>query len=86
MLGVCMTVLSLSRLDDGHQLHWLIDKMVALAALMFLASSISSLLSLRGHRGGRRAALRLERRAETIFISGLSLLGLGAVLLAFIVR
>ena len=86
MLGVCMTVLSLSRLDEGHQLHWLIDKMVALAALMFLASSISSFLSLRGHRGGRLAALRLERRAEMIFMSGLSLLGLGAVLLAFIVR
>lgn len=86
MLGVCMTVLSLSKLDDDPLPYWLIDKLVAVAALMFLASCVCSFLSLRGLPHTRRGSMMLERRAEWVFMSGLTMLGLAAVILAFIVQ
>lgn len=82
MLGVCMTVLSLNKLGDDPVPYWFIDKLVALAALLFLASSLCSFLSLRSGDESNG----LERRAELIFISGLSMLAAAAVVLAFIVR
>lgn len=81
MLGVCMTVLSLNKLGDDPLPYWFIDKLVALAALLFLASSLCSFLSLRSKDG----SISLERRAEVVFISGLALLAGAAVILAFIV-
>jgi len=86
MLGVCMTVLSLSKLNDDPLPYWLIDKLVALAALLFLASCLCSFLSLRSAYRTARASLALERRAEVIFIAGVSMLASAAVILAFIVR
>jgi len=81
MLGVCMTVLSLNKLGDDPLPYWFIDKLVALAALMFLASSLCSFISLRSED----ESMGLERRAEVIFIGGLALLAGAAVILAFIV-
>ena len=86
MLGVCMTVLSLSRLDDDQISFWLIDKIVAVAGLLFLASCLCSFLSMRQLNKTVSVASRFERLAESIFMTGISLLALVAVTLAFIVK
>ena len=86
MLGVCMTVLSLSRLDDDQISFWLIDKIVAIAGLLFLTSCLCSFLSMRQLNKTVSVASRFERLAESIFMTGISLLALVAVTLAFIVK
>lgn len=86
MLGVCMTVLSLTKLDDNPLSYWLIDKLVAVAALMFLTSCVCSFLSLREIPHTRRGSVILERRAEWVFMAGLTMLGCAAAILAFIVE
>ena len=85
MLGVCMTVLSLSKLNDDLLSHWVIDKLMALAAVMFLGSCLCSFHSMRRFDLSL-VATRFERFAETIFVAGLVLLAIGAVILAFIVK
>lgn len=79
MIGVCMTVLSIGHLGPGSELRMVIDKLLAVDALMFLLSALLSFMSMRS----RRSRLRLEARAEWVFIAGLGLLALGAVVLAF---
>lgn len=79
MIGVCMTVLTISRLTRGGELHILLDKLLAVDALIFLLSALLSFFSM---RAGRRA-LRHEVRAELLFTVGLGLLTLAAVVLAF---
>ena len=86
MLGVCMTVLSLSRLNDDQLSFWFIDKLVALAGLLFLTSCLCSFLSMRQLNKTVSVASRFERLAESIFMTGISLLALVAVILAFIVK
>ena len=86
MLGVCMTVLSLSRLDNDQISFWLIDKIVAIAGLLFLTSCLCSFLSMRQLNKTVSVASRFERLAESIFMTGISLLALVAVILAFIVK
>jgi len=86
MLGVCMTLLSLSRLDDDQLAYWMIDKLVAIAALIFLTSALLSFLSMRRHERTALATAYFERRAEYLFVSGLVLLGAGAIILAFVIQ
>lgn len=86
MLGVCMTVLSLSRFNDDQLSFWLIDKLVALAGLLFLMSCLCSFLSMRQLEKTVSVASRFERLGESIFMAGISLLALVAVILAFIVK
>lgn len=86
MLGVCMTVLSLSRLDAAPTGYWLIDKIVAVAALVFLTSCFLSFLSMRRHEQTALSSARFERLAEYLFMGGLFTLGIGAIILAFIVQ
>lgn len=82
MIGVCMTVLSIGHLGPGGEWRFLIDKLLAVDALLFLASALLSFMSMRS----RRSKARLEVRAELVFISGLGLLALGAVVLAFVIN
>lgn len=86
MLGVCMTLLSLSRLDDDQLSYWLIDKIVAGAAVVFLVSCFASFLSLRESGVATARAVLHERRAEFFFMCGIILLGLSAVLLAILIH
>lgn len=81
MIGVCMTVLSLIHLARGSELRWALDKLLALDALAFLASAVLSFASMRRESD----AASLESRAEAIFIAGLGLLALGAVVIAFVI-
>ena len=79
MIGVCMTVLSIGHLAPGGEWRFVIDKLLAADALLFLTSALLSFMSMRS----RRSDGRLEARAEVVFIMGLALLAFGAVILAF---
>ena len=79
MIGVCMTVLSIGHLGPGGPWRMVVDKLLAVDALVFLASALLSFISMRSQRFGAR----FEARAELVFIAGLGLLALGAMVLAF---
>lgn len=82
MIGVCMTVMSIGHLGPRDDLRLLIDRMLAIDALVFLASALLSFISMRARGAGQR----LEAWGELVFIAGLALLALGAVTLAFALR
>ncbi|MDQ0016648.1 hypothetical protein J2W23_005051 [Variovorax boronicumulans] len=82
MIGVCMTVMSIGHLGPRDDMRLLIDRLLAIDALVFLASALLSFISMRSRRSGAR----LEAWGEMVFIAGLGLLALGAVTLAFALR
>jgi hypothetical protein len=82
MIGVCMTVMSIGHLGPRDDMRLLIDRLLAVDALVFLASALLSFISMRSRRSG----VRLEAWGEMVFIAGLGLLALGAVTLAFALR
>ena len=79
MIGVCMTVLSIGHLAPAGELRMVIDKLLAVDALVFLVSALLSFVSMRTKSRGAR----FEAQAELVFIAGLGLLALGAMILAF---
>ena len=81
MVGVCMTVLSIGHLGPGGEFRSVVDKLLAVDALVFLASALLSFLAM---RSSKRAAT-YESRADIVFIVGLVLLALRTVVLAFVV-
>jgi hypothetical protein len=82
MIGVCMTVLTIGHLGSGGPWRMLIDKVLAVDALVFLVSALLSFVSIRTSI----AARNYESRAEVVFVVGLGLLALGAVGLAFAIN
>jgi hypothetical protein len=82
MIGVCMTVLTIGHLGAGSSWRMVIDKLLAVDALIFLASALLSFISMKSVKSGRS----FETRAEMVFITGLSLLAFGAVGLAFFIN
>ncbi len=82
MIGVCMTVMSIGHLGPRDDLRLVIDRLLAVDALVFLASALLSFISMRMRRSGAR----LEAWGEVVFIAGLALLALGAVALTFALR
>jgi len=81
MIGVCLTTLYISLLGPLGTRRVVVDKLMAVDALVFLASAVLSFMSMRS----RRFEARFEGYAETVFIAGLGMLALGAVVLAFAV-
>lgn len=81
MIGVCMTVLSIGHLGPGGEWRMVIDRLLAVDALVFLVSALLSFMSMRLVGAGQRH----EARAELVFIAGLGMLALGAVVLAFVI-
>ena len=79
MIGVCMTVLSIGHLAPGGELRLVVDKLLAVNALVFLVSALLSFMSMRSPRLGSR----YEVRAELVFMAGLAMLAMIAVVLAF---
>ena len=61
------------------------DKLIVIDAVVFLASCLLSFLAVRATGRVSERELRLERRAEIVFMLGIALLAIGAVLLAFVV-
>lgn len=59
-----------------------IDKLLAVDALVFLASALLSFISMRPNQ----FSASYETRAEVVFVAGLALLALGAVALAFMIK
>lgn len=79
MIGVCMTVLSIGHLGPSGEFRMIVDKLLAVDAVVFLVSALLSFIAMRAGRRGRPQ----EVRAELIFTGGLVLLALVAVVLAF---
>lgn len=79
MIGVCMTVLSIGHLSQAGGFRFVVDKLLAVDALVFLMSALLSFISMRS----KSAGARLEFVAEMVFIAGLGLLAIGAMVLAF---
>ena len=79
MVGVCMTVVSIVKLVHPMGVGHLIDRMLALDSIAFLASAILSFISMRRAAG----AVRLERWAETMFLLALGIVAVAAVLFSF---
>ena len=81
MIGVCLTALYISLLGPPSAGRVLVDKLLALDGLVFLASAVLSFMSMRL----RSRAARYESLGENVFIAGLGLLALGGLVLAFVV-
>jgi len=81
MIGVCLTALYISLLSPYSAGRVVVDKLLALDALVFLVSAVLSFVSMRV----RSRAARCESLAENVFIGALGLLALGALVLAFVV-
>jgi hypothetical protein len=82
MIGVCLTALYISLLGPAGTSRVMVDKLLAVDALVFLVSATLSFVSM---RSGRRTR-RFEARAEAIFLAGLGLLAMVAMVLAFAVN
>ena len=81
MIGVCLTALYISLLGPPSAGRVLVDKLLALDGLVFLASAVLSFMSMRL----RSRAVRYEALGENVLVAGLGLLALGGLVLAFVV-
>ena len=79
LVGVCVTVISLVQLVPTNAISPWVDKTMAAATLIFLASTWLSYWSIRNDKN----AVRFEHIADWLFLGGLSLLGLVSMLVAF---
>jgi hypothetical protein len=82
MLGVCTTLIGLVKVVEARIGPSHVDEYAGLAALVFLASSITSYLSFRQGVLERYSG-KLERLADTLFIMGLLLLTAVSTLFAY---
>jgi hypothetical protein len=78
LVGVCLTVISLIKALHIAQAGVLLDKFLAIDALLFTISAALSYSSIRGTKSEN-----LEKYADQIFMLGLLVLGSCAVLLSF---
>ena len=78
MLGVCMTVISIVKLTQTNRgmAYW-VDDLLALDALIFLASSIFSYLSIRSNS----KKIYFEDIADKVFMLALLCMGAAVILL-----
>ena len=80
MVGVCMTVISIIKLTKvGHKMAGVTDQVLAFDSLLFLASAISSYLSIRLTERSEW----LERVADQVFLLALLLMTISAFLLVY---
>ena len=80
MLGVCMTVISIVKLTQTNRgiAYW-VDDLLALDALIFLASSIFSYLSIRSNS----RKVYFEDIADKFFMLALLCMGAAVLLLTY---
>ena len=78
MVGVCMTVLSIGRLSHSGRLGVFIDKMLAVDSVIFLVSAVLSFVAIRIATNTDH----VETWAEKLFLLGLSLCAVVAVVIA----
>ena len=82
MIGVCLTALYISMLSPAGTQRTMLDKILAIDAFVFLISAAVSFMSIRV----RARRDRYEAHAEAIFLCGLALLAMSALVLAFMVN
>ncbi|WP_132255803.1 hypothetical protein [Methylobacterium segetis] len=82
MIGICTTLIGLVKIAEGQVGMTRVDEWVGLSALLFLASALTSYLSLR-MPVRRPVSLRLERMADLFFLLGLIALTALAVAFAY---
>jgi hypothetical protein len=78
LVGVCITVISLVKVLHIGQVGSMLDKFMAIDALLFTVSAALSYASMRGIKSAG-----LEKYADQVFMLGLLELGVCAVLLSF---
>ncbi len=79
LLGICFLILTLKKLWKAGGVVLFVDKLDAVVILIFLASSFLSYASMRAARRGDM----YEKAADIVFLTGLVLLSLIAVITAF---
>jgi hypothetical protein len=70
MIGVCATLIGLVKLAEAKHGSSHVDEYAAMAAVTFLASALTSYLSIR-YSNRTRLSFRIERIADVIFLAGL---------------
>ena len=82
MVGVCLTVIGLFRISFRLQaVATTGDELLAVDAMAFLTSCLLAYLALRTRRTQRK--YRLEKVADWIFLTGLSLMAVACALIAY---
>lgn len=79
LLGLCFIVLTAFRIQRLYEAST-IDEMTAVAAILFMASSILSFLSMRRNSDGQDS---FEKVADVIFLLGLGIMFLVIMLVTF---
>jgi magnesium-transporting ATPase (P-type) len=82
MIGVCVTLIGLVKLAAAKHGSSHVDEYAAAAAVTFLASALTSYLSIRYSRRPR-FSVRIEQFADIIFLLGLVGITLVATLFAY---
>jgi hypothetical protein len=82
MIGVCVTLIGLVKLADARHGSSRVDEYAAMAAVTFLASALTSYLSIR-FSDRTRLIFQIERMADVIFLFGLIGITLVATLFAY---
>jgi hypothetical protein len=82
MIGVCATLIGLVKLAEAKHGSSHVDEYAAMAAVTFLASALTSYLSIR-YSDRARLSFRIERIADVIFLAGLIGITLVATLFAY---
>jgi hypothetical protein len=82
MIGVCATLIGLVKLAEAKHGSSHVDEYAALAAVTFLASALTSYLSIR-YSDRAKFSFRVERMADVIFLCGLIGITLVATLFAY---
>jgi hypothetical protein len=82
MIGVCATLIGLVKLAEAKHGSSHVDEYAAMAAVTFLASALTSYLSIR-YADRTRLSFRIERMADMIFLCGLIGITLVATLFAY---
>jgi hypothetical protein len=82
MIGVCATLIGLVKLAEAKHGTSHVDEYAAMAAVTFLASALTSYLSIR-YSNRTKLSFRIERMADMIFLAGLVGITLVATLFAY---
>jgi hypothetical protein len=82
MIGVCVTLIGLVKLAEARHGSSHVDEYAAMAAVTFLASALTSYLSIR-YSDRTKLSFRIERLADSIFLCGLIGITLVATLFAY---
>jgi hypothetical protein len=82
MIGVCATLIGLVKLAETKRGSSHVDEYAAIAAVTFLASALTSYLSIR-YSDRARLSVRIEWLADMIFVCGLVGITLVVTLFAY---